>query len=173
MRILFAGGGTAGHINPALAIAGYIKERHPDAEISYIGTAQKLEAKLVPEKGYDFYTIDVAGFQRSLSPSSIIKNVSAVKKAQSDMSAELADINEKVVKESNRAKFEEYKLQSKVDGLVADNNEENNFLLISDLSGNVLAKISKAGIITKNFNSSKIAFSKVGKIKNHCLILNS
>ena len=81
MRILFAGGGTAGHINPALAIAGYIKERHPDAEISYIGTAQKLEAKLVPEKGYDFYTIDVAGFQRSLSPSSIIKNVSAVKKA--------------------------------------------------------------------------------------------
>lgn len=81
MRILFAGGGTAGHINPALAIAGYIKERHPDAEISYIGTAQKLEAKLVPEKGYDFYTIDVAGFQRSLTPSSIIKNISAVKKA--------------------------------------------------------------------------------------------
>ncbi len=81
MRILFAGGGTAGHINPALAIAGYIKERHPDAQISYIGTAQKLEAKLVPEKGYDFYTIDVAGFQRSLTPSSIVKNISAVKKA--------------------------------------------------------------------------------------------
>ncbi len=81
MRILFAGGGTAGHINPALAIAGYIKERHPDAEISYIGTAQKLEAKLVPEKGYDFYTIDVAGFQRKITPSNIIKNVVAVKKA--------------------------------------------------------------------------------------------
>ena len=50
MHILFAGGGTAGHINPALAVAGYIKERHPDAKISYIGTAEKLEAKLVPEK---------------------------------------------------------------------------------------------------------------------------
>ncbi len=81
MRILFAGGGTAGHINPALAVAGYIKERHPEAEISYIGTANKLEAKLVPEKGYDFYTIDVAGFQRKLTPGNIIKNISAVKKA--------------------------------------------------------------------------------------------
>ena len=81
MKILFAGGGTAGHINPALAIAGYIKERHPDAEISYIGTADKLEAKLVPAKGYDFYTIDVAGFKRSLSLKSIVKNVEAVGKA--------------------------------------------------------------------------------------------
>ncbi len=81
MHILFAGGGTAGHINPALAIAGFIKEKHPDAKISYIGTAQKLEAKLVPEKGYDFYTIDVAGFQRKFTPHNIIKNVSAVKKA--------------------------------------------------------------------------------------------
>jgi len=81
LKILFAGGGTAGHINPALAVAGYIKERHPDADIYYIGTANKLEAKLVPEKGYKFYTIDVAGFSRSLSPKGIIKNVSAVKKA--------------------------------------------------------------------------------------------
>lgn len=81
MHILFAGGGTAGHINPALAIAGFIKEKHPDAVISYIGTAKKLEAKLVPEKGYGFYTIDVAGFQRKLSPQNVVKNISAVKKA--------------------------------------------------------------------------------------------
>lgn len=81
MKILFAGGGTAGHINPALAIAGYIKERHPDAQISYVGTADKLEAKLVPEKGYEFYTIDVAGFQRKLTVKNIGRNISAVKKA--------------------------------------------------------------------------------------------
>lgn len=81
MHILFAGGGTAGHINPALAVAGYIKEKHPNAKISYIGTAEKLEARLVPEKGYDFYTIKVAGFQRSLSPKGIVHNVSAVSKA--------------------------------------------------------------------------------------------
>ncbi len=81
MHILFAGGGTAGHINPALAVAGYIKERHPDAKISYIGTAEKLEAKLVPEKGYDFYTIDVAGFQRKPTLQNVARNISAVKKA--------------------------------------------------------------------------------------------
>lgn len=81
MHILFAGGGTAGHINPALAIAGYIKEKEPNTKISYIGTARNLEAKLVPAKGYDFYTIDVSGFQRKLTPQNIIKNISAVKKA--------------------------------------------------------------------------------------------
>lgn len=81
MHILFAGGGTAGHINPALAIAGYIKERQPDARISFIGTAARLEARLVPEAGYDFYTIDVEGFQRSLSPKNIKRNLSAAYKA--------------------------------------------------------------------------------------------
>ena len=81
MKILFAGGGTAGHINPALAVAGYIKEQHPDAEIFYVGTAKKLEAKLVPEKGYDFYTVDVAGFQRKLTPKNMAKNVVAARKA--------------------------------------------------------------------------------------------
>lgn len=81
MKILFAGGGTAGHINPALAIADYIKERHPNAEISYIGTAEKLESRLVPQKGYDFHTIKVAGFSRKLSLKGIAHNVDAVKKA--------------------------------------------------------------------------------------------
>ncbi len=81
MHILFAGGGTAGHINPALAIAGHIREKHPDAHISYIGTPDKLEAKLVPEKGYNFRTISVAGFQRKISIQNIGKNILAVKKA--------------------------------------------------------------------------------------------
>ena len=80
MHILFAGGGTAGHINPALAIAGYIREKHPDAHISYIGTPDKLEAKLVPEKGYNFRTIVVAGFQRKISLKNIARNASAVRK---------------------------------------------------------------------------------------------
>lgn len=80
MHILFAGGGTAGHINPALAVAGYIKEKHPDAKISYIGTEKGLEARLVREAGYDFYTIEVAGFQRQISFENIKKNFSAVVK---------------------------------------------------------------------------------------------
>ncbi len=81
MHILFAGGGTAGHINPALAIASYIREKHPDAHISYIGTPDKLEAKLVPEKGYNFRTISVAGFQRKLTIENVGKNISALTKA--------------------------------------------------------------------------------------------
>ena len=81
MHILFAGGGTAGHINPALAIAGYIREQNPDAHISYIGTPDKLEAKLVPQKGYNFRTIEVAGFQRKLNAKNIKRNIVAAKKA--------------------------------------------------------------------------------------------
>ncbi len=81
MHILFAGGGTAGHINPALAIANYIKAQEPDTVISYIGTSKNLEARLVPAAGYDFYAIDVSGFQRKLTPSNIVKNVKAVLKA--------------------------------------------------------------------------------------------
>ena len=80
MHILFAGGGTAGHINPALAIAGYIKEKHPDCKISYIGTENKLESRLVPSAGYDFYTIDVAGFQRRITVKNIFRNIVAVEK---------------------------------------------------------------------------------------------
>ncbi len=87
MHILFAGGGTAGHINPALAVAGYIKEQHQDAKISYIGTERGLESRLVREAGYDFYAIDVAGFQRKLTPSNIKKNISAVIKMFTSSSA--------------------------------------------------------------------------------------
>ncbi len=81
MKILFAGGGTAGHINPALAIADYIKSKHPETEIYYIGTPDKLEARLVPEKGYDFYPVKVAGFSRRLSIKGIAHNINAAKLA--------------------------------------------------------------------------------------------
>ncbi|WP_411676277.1 undecaprenyldiphospho-muramoylpentapeptide beta-N-acetylglucosaminyltransferase [Caproicibacter sp.] len=74
MRILFAGGGTAGHINPALAIAGYIKEKEPDAQILYVGAKGGMEERLVPSAGYDFRSITISGFQRSLSFRNLVKN---------------------------------------------------------------------------------------------------
>ena len=80
MHILFAGGGTAGHINPALAVAGYIKSVSEDVKISYIGKEGGLESILVPEAGIDFYSIRVDGFQRSISLSNIKKNIIAVKR---------------------------------------------------------------------------------------------
>lgn len=79
-RILIAAGGTGGHINPALGTAGYIKEKHPDAEIVFVGTADKMEAKLVPEAGYELRTIEISGFWRSFSPEAIKHNIGTVTK---------------------------------------------------------------------------------------------
>ncbi len=79
-KILIAAGGTGGHINPALGTAGYIKELHPDAEIIFAGTADKMEAKLVPEAGYELRTIEISGFRRSFSPSAIKHNLGTVSK---------------------------------------------------------------------------------------------
>lgn len=67
MKILFAGGGTAGHINPALAIANYVKERKIDTEVRFVGTSEGLEASLIPHSGYELDTIKVHGFERKLS----------------------------------------------------------------------------------------------------------
>jgi len=52
MKVVIAGGGTSGHINPALAIADQIRLDHPDAEIRFVGTARGLESQLVPKAGY-------------------------------------------------------------------------------------------------------------------------
>ena len=65
MRILFAGGGTAGHINPALAIAGTVREKEPDAEILYIGAKGGMEEKLVPAAGYEFRSVTIPVFSGS------------------------------------------------------------------------------------------------------------
>ena len=80
MKFLFATGGTAGHINPALATAQYLREIHPDSEIMFIGTADHMEARLVPAAGFDFRTIEINGFRRSLNPKAIVYNVKTVAK---------------------------------------------------------------------------------------------
>ena len=67
LRILLAGGGTAGHINPALAIAGYAKEMDKDTEILFVGTKKGLESSLVPQAGYDIKYIKVEGLSKKLT----------------------------------------------------------------------------------------------------------
>ncbi|MHB9130744.1 MAG: undecaprenyldiphospho-muramoylpentapeptide beta-N-acetylglucosaminyltransferase [Armatimonadota bacterium] len=61
LRVLFAGGGTGGHLSPALAVAQTLRQAHPDAEILFIGTADRLEAQKVPAAGFAFRTISVHG----------------------------------------------------------------------------------------------------------------
>lgn len=81
MRIIFAGGGTAGHINPALAIAGFIRDKEPDAKILYIGAKGGMEERLVPNAGFEFKSIKISGFKRSFSPSAIKANIITAKRA--------------------------------------------------------------------------------------------
>ena len=78
MKLLFATGGTAGHINPALAVASYIKQKYPDSQIMFVGTADHMESRLVPNAGFEFKTIEINGFKRSLSPKAVIDNVKTV-----------------------------------------------------------------------------------------------
>ena len=75
MRVLIAAGGTAGHINPALAIAGAIKKADPSAEIHFAGRKEGMEYRLVGQAGYPFHHIEITGFQRRLSLHNIKRNI--------------------------------------------------------------------------------------------------
>ena len=75
MRVLIAAGGTAGHINPALAIAGALKKADPTAEIHFAGRKEGMEYRLVTQAGYPFHHIEITGFQRKLSLNNIKRNI--------------------------------------------------------------------------------------------------
>ena len=81
MKVLLAGGGTAGHINPALAIAGYIKQKRPDTEFLFIGNADGMEQRLVAQAGYPIESIAISGFKRGFAPKDTIENIKTVKRA--------------------------------------------------------------------------------------------
>jgi UDP-N-acetylglucosamine--N-acetylmuramyl-(pentapeptide) pyrophosphoryl-undecaprenol N-acetylglucosamine transferase len=76
MRIIIAGGGTGGHIFPALAIANALKNKIPDVEILFVGALGKMEMEKIPEAGYKIVGLHIAGYNRS----SLIKNLGLASK---------------------------------------------------------------------------------------------
>ncbi len=75
MKIVFTCGGTAGHVNPALALAGLIKERKPDSEILFVGARRGIEKQLIESAGWPFRTVEISSFHRSLAPKEIKHNL--------------------------------------------------------------------------------------------------
>lgn len=76
LRIIVSGGGTGGHIFPAISIANAIKEQHPDAEILFVGALGRMEMQRVPAAGYRIIGLPVAGFDRR----HLLKNISVLVK---------------------------------------------------------------------------------------------
>lgn len=75
MKIVFTCGGTAGHVNPALALAGLIKERKPDSEILFVGAHRGIEKQLIESAGWPFRTVEISSFHRSLTPKELRHNL--------------------------------------------------------------------------------------------------
>ena len=78
MNVIIAAGGTGGHINPALAAAQELMRRDPATRITFVGSADKMEARIVPAAGFDFRAIRAEGFIRKFTPKAVLLNIQAV-----------------------------------------------------------------------------------------------
>ena len=81
MKIFFAGGGTAGHVNPALAAANYIRERDPSAIIAFSGGRDRIEETLAARAGFPIYSFPLQGLSREFSPGGFKRNFVALMQA--------------------------------------------------------------------------------------------
>lgn len=75
MKIIFTCGGTAGHVNPALALAGLVRERRPGSEILFVGANRGIERQLIEAAGWPFRAVEVSNFHRSIQPKEIWHNL--------------------------------------------------------------------------------------------------
>lgn len=78
MNVIFTCGGTAGHINPAIAVADLLRARKPETNILFVGVQDEMETKLVPRAGYRLETLNVYSYRRKLTPKAVWHNLVAV-----------------------------------------------------------------------------------------------
>lgn len=96
LRVIISGGGTGGHIFPAVSIAGKLKELNPETEILFVGANGRMEMEKVPAAGYRIVGLDIAGLQRKLTlsnlalPFKVMKSVSDAKKIIRDFKPDVA-----------------------------------------------------------------------------------
>ena len=79
MNTLIVCGGTAGHINPALAVASELRHREPDSKILFVGAGKDLEKKLIPRAGYHVLNIRMSGLNRGFTADDLIHNITTVR----------------------------------------------------------------------------------------------
>ncbi len=95
MRLIISGGGTGGHIFPAIAIADAIKEKYPDSEILFVGAQGRMEMEKIPKAGYRIEGLWISGFQRTLTTKNIlfpIKLITSLWKARKIVKAFKPDV---------------------------------------------------------------------------------
>ena len=82
MKFLFTCGGTAGHINPAIGVAGALRQLMPDCEILFVGAKGMMETELVPREGYPIETVTITNLQRSGGLEMIRHNVNTIQELE-------------------------------------------------------------------------------------------
>ena len=97
LKVIISGGGTGGHIFPAVSIANKLKELNPETEILFVGAEGRMEMEKVPAAGYRIIGLPVAGLQRRLTlsnlalPFKVVKSVSMAKKILKEFKPDIAN----------------------------------------------------------------------------------
>ena len=100
MKVIFTCGGTAGHVNPALALAGYMREKDAGTQILFVGAERGLERDLIAHTDYPFRTVNISSFHRSFRPAEIKHNLVSLKNlahAEREANAILHDFHPDII----------------------------------------------------------------------------
>lgn len=154
MKVIISAGGTGGHIYPALSIINKIKEEEPNSEFLYIGTHNRMEKDIVPQKGIPFKSIEIYGFNRK----QILKNVKTVKclfKSYKECKKIIKDFNPDIVMGIGGYVTAPVVIAAKKLGYKTFIHEQNS---VSGVSNKLLSKYSD--LIAVSFKSSMEAFPK-------------